>query len=135
MGVGEGVDLDGEVAEWVVGAGSARAERVVLFAQGGDDVGQGLKRADGLFDEGGDGEEQNERGKNEDADNGGRREMKDEEQGCEQGEDGHTECGAVEAETGLKAEALGARLCSGNGLRLHRHGCSFGTVPHSSKSV
>ena len=49
---GEGVDLDGEIADGVVAAAATGAEGEVVFAQGGDDVGEGLQGAgDGLHDE------------------------------------------------------------------------------------
>lgn len=55
-GVCEGVDFEGELTDGVFTIGAACAEGVVLFAESGDDVGEGLDGADGFFDEGGEDE-------------------------------------------------------------------------------
>ena len=49
--VSKRIDLAGEFAKRIVHAGSAGAEGVITFAQGRDDVGERLERANHGFDE------------------------------------------------------------------------------------
>ena len=106
MHVGECVDFDGEIAEGIIAAGSAGAKGVVLFAQGGDNVGERLQRANDLIHEGGDGEEHSDDDDGEDAEDGGRRKMLDDEQNGEQDENDAAENSTVDAEPGFKAEGF-----------------------------
>ena len=105
-GIGEGVDFERKLADGVVAIGAACAEGVVLFAESGDDVGEGLDGADGFFNEGGEDEQQDEQ---QDAEGGEQRSGGD----VEQGEDGGDEPeederadGAEDAEARLEGDAL-----------------------------
>ena len=120
-GVSEGVDFEGKLADGVVAIGATRAEGVVLLAEGGNDVGEGLDGADGFFNEGGEDEEQDEK---QDAQGGEHRSGGD----VKQGEDGGREAeeneradGAEDAETRLKGDALAFGFAS---LGVVRHGFS-----------
>ena len=49
--IGQCVDLRGQFRKRVLRAGAAGAERVIAFAQGGDDIGERLQRANDPFNE------------------------------------------------------------------------------------
>ncbi len=109
-GVGEGVDFERELAQGVVAGGAAGAEGVVLFAESGDDVGEGLDGADGFFDEGGENQQQNER---EDGESSDERSGGDVEKGEESGgeaDDGEGSEGAEDAQAHFEGEALAGGL-------------------------
>jgi hypothetical protein len=108
--VGKGVDFEGELAEGVVAGGSTGAERVVLFAEGGDDVGEGLNGANGFFNEGGEDEQQDE---SEDGDGSEQRSGGDVKKGEQRGgeaDDGESRKGTEDAQAYLEGNALAGGL-------------------------
>ena len=105
-GVGEGVDFEGKLADGVVAIGAACAEGVVLFAEGGDDVGEGLDRADGFFNEGGEDEEEDEKQDAQGGEHGSGGDVKQGEDGGREAEENERADGAEDAEARLKGDAL-----------------------------
>jgi hypothetical protein len=109
-GVGESVDFERELADGVVAIGSSCTEGVVLFAEGGDDVGESLDGANGFFNEGGENEEQDE---DQDTQGGEHRSQSDVQEGEDCGAKAHDDeraDGAEDAEARLEGHALALRF-------------------------
>jgi hypothetical protein len=118
-GVGKGVDFEGELADGVFAIGAAGPEGVVLFAEGGDYVGEGLDGTDGFFDEGGEDEEQDEEKDAQGCEHGSHGDVEEGEDDGGEAEEAESADGAEDAEACFKGDALAFGFASVVGMLRH----------------